>query len=286
MCFQSSLQVFMASLGQFNQLTILEKSDKGLVLDGQTFGQLFLPNKQVPTLQDEQSTVEVFLYRDASEQVTATTSKPFVQAEQFAYLRVKQTNKLGAFLDWGLPKDLLVPFNLQYRKMEQGKSYLVYVFVDETTGRLVASSKLDKFLDIWPADYQQWQEVDIVIGGKTDLGFKAIINHKHWGLLYQNEIFKPLRVGQKLKAFIKNVREDGRLDLSLSRAGKGKVVDFNTQLLNYLEQHDGYCQLHDKSTPAEISKTFGVSKKTYKAAVGNLLKQGKITLSESGIHLA
>ncbi|OKY24874.1 MULTISPECIES: CvfB family protein [Thalassotalea] len=276
----------MASLGQFNQLTILEKSDKGLVLDGQTFGQLFLPNKQVPTLQDEQSTVEVFLYRDASEQVTATTSKPFVQAEQFAYLRVKQTNKLGAFLDWGLPKDLLVPFNLQYRKMEQGKSYLVYVFVDETTGRLVASSKLDKFLDIWPADYQQWQEVDIVIGGKTDLGFKAIINHKHWGLLYQNEIFKPLRVGQKLKAFIKNVREDGRLDLSLSRAGKGKVVDFNTQLLNYLEQHDGYCQLHDKSTPAEISKTFGVSKKTYKAAVGNLLKQGKITLSESGIHLA
>ncbi|MDO6426316.1 S1-like domain-containing RNA-binding protein [Thalassotalea sp. 1_MG-2023] len=275
----------MASLGQFNQLTILEKSDKGLVLDGQAFGQLFLPNKQVPTLQDEQSTVEVFLYRDASEQITATTSKPFVQAEQFAYLRVKQTNKLGAFLDWGLPKDLLVPFNLQYRKMEQGKSYLVYVFVDETTGRLVASSKLDKFLDIWPADYQQWQEVDIVIGGKTDLGFKAIINHKHWGLLYQNEIFKPLRVGQKLKAFIKNVREDGRLDLSLSRAGKSKVVDFNTQLLNYLKQHDGYCHIHDKSTPAEISKTFGVSKKTYKAAVGNLLKQGKVTLSESGIHL-
>jgi len=275
----------MASLGQFNQLTILEKSDKGLVLDGQAFGQLFLPNKQVPSLQDEQSTVNVFLYRDATEQVTATTTKPLVQAEQFAYLSVKETNKLGAFLDWGLPKDLLVPFNLQYRKMEQGKSYLVYVFVDESSGRLVASSKLDKFLDIWPADYQPWQTVNIVIGGKTDLGFKAIIDHKHWGLLYQNEIFKPLRVGQKLTAFIKNVREDGRIDLSLSRAGKEKVVDFNTKLLRYLEQHDGYCHLHDKSAPAEISKTFGVSKKTYKAAVGNLLKQGKITLSESGIHL-
>lgn len=275
----------MASLGQFNQLTIIEKTEKGLVLDGQSFGQVFLPNKQTPTLQDEQKTVEVFLYRDTNDQIIATTDKPFAQAEQFAFLRVKQTNKLGAFLDWGLPKDLLVPFNLQYRKMEQGKSYLVYVFVDENSGKLVASSKLDKFLDIWPADYQPWQAVDIVIGGRTDLGFKAIINHKHWGLLYQNEIFKPLRVGQKLKAYIKNVREDGRLDLSLSRAGKDKVTDFNTKLLHYLEQHDGYCHLHDKSAPAEISKTFGVSKKTYKAAVGNLLKQGKITLSESGIHL-
>ncbi|WP_286234710.1 CvfB family protein [Thalassotalea sediminis] len=275
----------MASLGQFNQLTIIERTDKGLLLDGQAFGEIFLPNKQIPTLTASQKAISVFLYRDINDHVSATTKKPFAKAGEFAYLRVKETNKLGAFLDWGLPKDLLVPFNLQYRKMEQGKSYLVYVFIDEHSGRLVASSKLDKFLDIWPADYAQWQQVDIVIGGKTDLGFKAIINHKHWGLLYQNEIFQPLRVGQKLSAYIKNIREDGRLDLSLSRAGKGKVADFNSTLLTYLNEHNGFCPLHDKSAPADISKTFGVSKKTYKAAVGNLLKQGKISLSERGIQL-
>ena len=203
----------------------------------------------------------------------------------FVKLQVVQTNKIGAFLDWGLPKDLLVPFNNQQRPMEVGKFYLVRVLTDERTERIVASTKLDKFLDIWPAEYEQGEQVDLIIAGKTDLGFKAIINHQHWGLIFQSDIFKPLRTGQRLKGYIKQVREDGRVDLVLSRAGKGKVIDFKEQLLAYLEDNNGFCDIHDKSSPALIQKTFGVSKKAFKATVGHLLKLEKITLEPNGIRL-
>ncbi|MFB1000653.1 MAG: GntR family transcriptional regulator, partial [Colwellia sp.] len=151
--------------------------------------------------------------------------------------------------------------------------------------RIAASSKLDKYIDIWPADYQQWDKVKLMIGGKTDLGFKAIINDKHWGLLYDNEIFQPLRVGKIVDGFIKNIREDGRIDLSLSRSGEGKVNDFADKLLAHIAENDGFSPLHDKSSPELIQRILGVSKKTFKATVGNLLKKDKITIEKSGLRL-
>jgi predicted RNA-binding protein (virulence factor B family) len=192
---------------------------------------------------------------------------------------------MGAFLDWGLPKDLLVPFNQQHTAMEEGKYYLVRIFLDTTTDRIAASSKLDKYIDIWPADYQKWDKVKLMIGGKTDLGFKAIINDKHWGLLYDNEIFQPLRVGKIVDGYIKNIREDGRIDLSLSRSGEGKVNDFADKLLAHIAENDGFSPLHDKSAPELIQRILGVSKKTFKATVGNLLKKDKITIEKNGLRL-
>lgn len=275
----------MTPLGQFTLLTIKSIVPQGAMLDTEQFGEVLLPNKFINQDLSPGDSIEALLYRDGSDRICATTEVPLVQAGQFASLKVKQVNKLGAFLDWGMPKDILVPPKLQLRKMEQGKSYLVYVYLDEHTQKLVATSKIEKFIDIWPADYTAGQTVDIIIGGKTDLGFKAIINHKHWGLIYRNEVFKPLRVGQQLTAYIKQVREDDRIDLSLSRAGKHKVKDFESDFIDYLTQNNGFSHINDKSSPADISQTFGVSKKTFKATVGHLLKKGKIELTQTGIQL-
>lgn len=274
----------MTTLGTPTSLPIIEITDKGAVLDCSP-DTVFVANKFLPKQAKISDEIQVTLYKDAQGELQASTATPLIQAGQFASLRVKQVNKLGAFVDWGLPKDLLVPNSLQHKPMIAGKHYLLYAFVDEHTDRLVASTKIDKFLDVWPADYNEGQEVSLIIGGKTDLGYKAIINHQHWGLLYHNEVFRSIRIGQKIKGFIKQVREDGRIDLSLSQTGRAKVKDFNSQLLEYLENNNGFCPLHDKSEPALIAKTFNVSKKTFKSSVGNLLKQQKITISSSGIYL-
>jgi predicted RNA-binding protein (virulence factor B family) len=215
----------------------------------------------------------------------ATTSSPLAQVGEFVSLKVAQINKMGAFLDWGLPKDLLVPYNQQHTAMEEGKYYLVRIFLDQTTERIVASSKLDKFIDIWPAEYSEGEKVNLTIAGKTDLGFKAIVNDLHWGLLYDNEIFQPLRVGKKISGYIKQVREDERLDLILTRGSKNSVNNFSEALLQHIKNNDGYSPLHDKSSPEVIKNTLGVSKKTFKATVGNLLKKGKIKLVTNGIKL-
>lgn len=275
----------MAQIGSFNQLSVIDLITHGAILDGGEKGEILLPNRYVPENCQIGDSVDAFIYADSQDRLVATTQRPKAQSGEFASLKVVQTNKIGAFLDWGLPKDLLVPFNNQQRPMEVGKFYLVRVLTDERTERIVASTKLDKFLDIWPAEYEQGQQVDLIIAGKTDLGFKAIINHQHWGLIFQSDIFKPLRTGQRLKGYIKQVREDGRVDLALSRAGKGKVIDFKEQLLDYLEDNNGFCDIHDKSSPALIQKTFGVSKKAFKATVGHLLKLEKITIEPNGIRL-
>ncbi len=275
----------MAQIGSFNQLSVIDLITHGAILDGGEKGEILLPNRYVPENCQIGDSIDAFIYADSQDRLVATTQRPKAQSGEFASLKVVQTNKIGAFLDWGLPKDLLVPFNNQQRPMEVGKFYLVRVLTDERTERIVASTKLDKFLDIWPADYEQGEQVDLIIAGKTDLGFKAIINHQHWGLIFQSDIFKPLRTGQRLKGYIKQVREDGRVDLVLSRAGKGKVIDFKEQLLAYLEDNNGFCDIHDKSSPALIQKTFGVSKKAFKATVGHLLKLEKITLEPNGIRL-
>ena len=274
-----------AGIGKYNQLNIVAITDTGAYLDGGELGEILLPKRFLPEQCDVGQNIEVFLYLDSADRLVATTEKPLAQVGEFVSLKVIQVNKMGAFLDWGLPKDLLVPYNQQHTAMEVGKYYLVRVFLDQRTDRIAASSKLDKFIDIWPAEYRAGEKVNLIIGGKTDLGFKAIVNDLHWGLLYDNEIFQPLRIGKKISGYIKQVREDGRLDLILTRGSKNKVNDFSEKLLAHIADNGGLSPLHDKSSPELIQRTLGVSKKTFKATVGNLLKKGKIALVKEGIKL-
>ncbi|GAA6204036.1 MULTISPECIES: S1-like domain-containing RNA-binding protein [Thalassotalea] len=275
----------MATIGQYNTLSVIAIMANGAYLDAGELGEILLPNRYLPENCQIDDQIKVFIYVDSADRLIATTETPFAQLGEFASLKVSQVNKMGAFLDWGLPKDLLAPYNEQHSKMETGKYYLVHIYLDKNTERLVASSKIDRFLDIWPAEYQKWDKVDLIIGGKTDLGFKAIINNRHWGLLYDNEIFQPLRIGKKVTGYIKNIREDGRIDLSLSRPGEGKVNDFSDKLLAHIAEQGGFSPLHDKSSPELIKRTLGVSKKTFKSTVGNLLKKGKIIIEKDGIRL-
>jgi len=275
----------MASIGKFNILPVIAITDNGAYLDGGDLGEILLPNRYVPSNCDIDTEIRVFIYLDSADRLTATTETPQVEVDQFASLKVVQVNKMGAFLDWGLKKDLLVPYNQQHKKMEVGKYYLVRVFLDTRTERIAASSKLDKFLDIWPAEYKNGEQVNLTIGGKTDLGFKAIINEQHWGLIFFSDVFQTLRTGMKIKGFIKEVREDGRINLTLSRTGKGKVIDFSDKLLQHLADNNGFSPLHDKSDPQLIQRTLGVSKKTFKATVGNLMKKGKLKIERDGIRL-
>jgi predicted RNA-binding protein (virulence factor B family) len=272
-------------LGKYNTLNVVAVTPKGVYLDGGDLGEIILPNRFVPKDCQVGNSIRVFIYLDSAERLAATTEEVLGQVGEFVSLKVAQVNKMGAFLDWGLPKDLLVPYNQQHTEMEVGKYYLVRIFVDQRTDRIAASSKLDKFIDIWPGEYQQGDKVDLIIGGKTDLGFKAIVNNLHWGLLYDNEIFQPLRIGKKIEGYIKQVREDGRLDLILTRGFKNKVNNFADKLLDSLEKNDGFLPLHDKSAPELIQRTLGVSKKTFKATVGNLLKNGKLSIEKDGIRL-
>lgn len=274
-----------AEIGKFNTLKVIAKTDNGAYLDAGDLGEILLPNRLLPDDCEVDSLVSVFIYLDSADRLIATTEKPLAQVGEFVSLKVAQVNKMGAFLDWGLPKDLLVPYNQQHTKMEVGKYYLVRVFLDQRTERIAASSKLDKFIDVWPAEYTDGEEVSLTIANKTDLGFKAIINDLHWGLLYDNEIFQPLRVGRKITGYIKKVREDGRLDLILTRGGKGKVIDFSDKFIRFLQDNDGFTTLNDKSNPELIKRTLGVSKKTFKATVGNLLKKGKVSIEKNGIKL-
>lgn len=280
-----SPQLSPAEIGKYNTLRVIAVTDNGVFLDGDDLGEILLPNRYVPSDCKIGNLITVFLYADSADRLVATTEKPLGQVGEFVSLKVVQVNKMGAFLDWGLPKDLLVPYNQQHSAMEEGKYYLVRIFLDQHTDRVVASSKLDKFIDIWPAEYQTGDKVKLIIGSKTDLGFKAIVNDLHWGLLYDNEIFQPLRIGKKIDGYIKQVREDGRLDLILTRGSKNTVKSFSDTLLSHLEKNNGFLPLHDKSAPELIKNKLGVSKKTFKATVGNLLKSGKLSLEKGGIRL-
>ena len=274
-----------AEIGKYNTLRIIALNDSGTYLDGGTLGEILLPKRFKPVDCKIGDNIRVFVYLDGAERLVATTEKAYGQVGEFVSLKVAQVNKMGAFLDWGLPKDLLVPYNQQHSEMEVGKYYLVRIYLDQVTDRVAASSKLDKFIDIWPAEYQQGDKVKLIIGSKTDLGFKAIVNDLHWGLLYDNEIFQPLRIGKHIDGYIKQVREDGRLDLILSRGSKNKVNDFAEKFLQHLRDNEGFSPLHDKSSPELIQRILGVSKKTYKATVGNLMKNGKVTIEKEGVRI-
>lgn len=272
-------------LGRFNQLKVVKFVDFGLYLDGGDDGEILLPLRYVPEGVKEGDELKVFLYLDNEERLVATTQTPLVQVGEFAFLEVNWVNKYGAFLNWGLMKDLFVPFREQKMRMIQGKSYIVYCYQDKESYRLMASAKVNKFLSNEMPPYQEGQEVDILIWQKTDLGFKAIVENKFAALLYDSEIFQPLHSGMRLKAFVKQVREDGKIDLILQQAGPRKVDDFAETLLKYIRDHKGFTSFNDKSDAEEIYETFGVSKKTFKKAVGELYKMRLVSLQPNGISL-
>ena len=220
------------------------------------------------------------------ERLIATTLTPLVQVGQFACLEVSWVNQYGAFLNWGLMKDLFVPFSEQKMKMQVGRKYVVHTHLDEESYRIVASAKVERYLSKEKPEYTPEAEVNILIWQKTDLGFKAIIDNKYSGLLYENEIFCPLETGMEMKAFVKQVREDGKVDLILQKPGFEKIDDFSKTLLDYIKAHGGQIYLNDKSPAEDIYDTFGVSKKTFKKGVGDLYKKRLITLHEDGIALA
>ena len=273
-------------LGKFNQLEVVKEVDFGVYLDGGEEGEILLPTRYVPEDCKIGDFLNVFLYLDMDERLIATTLTPLVQVGQFACLEVAWVNQFGAFLNWGLMKDLFVPFREQKMKMQVGKKYVVYAYIDEESYRIVASAKVERFLSRDKAEYSPGDKVDILVWQKTDLGFKAIIDNKHSGLLYDNEIFSTLETGMKMKAFVKQVREDGKIDLMLQKTGFDRVGDFSKVLLEYIEEHGGRISLNDKSPADEIYAVFGVSKKTFKKGVGDLYKKHLIILKEDGLVLA
>lgn len=273
-------------LGKFNTLEVVKQVDFGMYLDGDEEGEVLLPNRYVPDDCQIGDWLRVFLYLDIDERLIATTLTPLVQVGEFACLEVAWVNEFGAFLNWGLMKDLFVPFSEQKMKMQVGRSYVVHAHLDEESYRIVASAKVDRYLSKEIATYEPGDEVDILIWQKTDLGFKAIIENQYSGLLYDGEIFQPLRTGMTLKAFVKQVREDGKIDLMLQKPGFEKIDDFARTLLDYIKEHDGRVALTDKSPAEDIYDTFRVSKKTFKKGVGDLYRKRLIALHEDAIVLA
>ena len=273
-------------LGKFNQLEVVKEVDFGLYLDGGEEGEILLPTRYVPEGCQVGDMLNVFLYLDIDERLIATTLTPLVQVGQFACLEVAWVNQFGAFLNWGLMKDLFVPFSEQKMKMQVGRKYVIHAHLDDESYRIVASAKVERYLSKDIPDYAPGTEVDILIWQKTDLGFKAIIDNKHSGLLYENEIFCTLETGMQMRAFVKQVREDGKVDLILQKPGFEKIDDCSKTLLDYIKEHGGRIHLNDKSPAEDIYDTFGVSKKTFKKGVGDLYKKRLISLQENGITLA
>jgi len=275
----------MAKLGEYNELTVVKELDFGIYLDGDNDGEILLPIRQVPPNIKIGDRLEVFLYKDSEDRLIATTKEPFAIINEFAVLRVVDVNKTGAWLDWGLDKHLLVPFREQKQDMEAGKSYLVYIYKDIESNRLVASSKLDKFLDNLPIDYKEEEKVNLLISNQSDIGYVVIINNTHSGLLYKNEVFQKLTRGQKIIGYIKKIRDDNKIDVILQKPGYNKISTIADDILNKLRSQSGEIALGDKSSPDDIYKTFEISKKDFKKAIGKLYKDKKINISKNSITL-
>lgn len=276
----------MALLGKTNHLLIVRDSDFGFYLDGGDLGDILLPNAEVPEGVEQGDTVEVFVSRDSEDRIVATVQKPIVEVGHFAALEVKSVNSnVGAFLDWGLSKDLLLPFREQPFRVRVGQLALVYVMVDEVSNRIVATCRTNKYLDKTRADYQNGQPVQFIIQERTPLGYMAIVNQEHRGLLHESRISRPLRIGETFDGFIAEMKDGGKIDLSLEPVGYGRVTDLSGQIMEKLEQNDGRLEIGDKSSPEEIRRMFQTSKKAFKQALGALYRKRLIEMKDGGIVL-
>lgn len=277
----------MLKIGQMNQLQVIKQVDFGIFLDGGKFGNILLPRRYVPTSAKIGDTLDVFIYLDSDDCIIATTLTPKVMVGQCAFLEVKEVNAVGAFLDWGLPKDLLVPYNEQHKPMEAGRSYVVSVFLDPHTSRITASSRLSRHLEERASGLKAQQEVELLICGRSDLGFKAIINHTHLGLIFRDDAARTLLLGEKLTGYIKEIRDDRKIGLSLRPPiSNSKIRDELTDIiLAHLKENNGTSTLTDKSEPEEIYQQYKVSKGIYKNALSKLYKERKILITKEKISL-
>lgn len=270
--------------GEYNTLKIDRRTTVGLYLtDGNE--DVLLPNKYIPSRIDMDEEITVFVYLDQQERKVATTLEPKIYLNEFALLKVNYVNEIGAFLDWGLEKDLFVPFREQARKMEAGKWYVVYMYLDEKTGRLVASSKLNQFLDNKNLTVSEGDEADLIVTHITEAGINVIINEKHKGLLYKNEVFEDLRTGDRIIGYIKKIRPDGKIDVSCRPLGVANLEQSAQEVYDYLKQNKGFIPLTDKSNPEEIKDLLEMSKKSFKKAIGILYKEKKVDLRPDGVYL-
>lgn len=275
----------MVEIGKINNLQVVKNLDHGIYLDGGDLGEILMPSRYVPEGCEVGDSLEVFIYLDSADLLLATTETPYVMVDECAYLKVVDVNQAGAFMDWGLPKDLLVPYGEQISPLKIGQSYTVLAYLDENTNRIAATQKLDSRLSEEAQYFKPGQAVDILIFGKTELGYKAVINNTHIGLIYKNEVFQTLTNGEKLKGFIKAIREDRKIDLCLQLPGKDAREDLKTRILDHLKKNDGESILTDKSSPEDIYQCFAVSKKNYKKAIGTLYKKRLIRIEEDKITL-
>ncbi len=275
----------MAEVGKFNKLQVVKEVDFGVYLDGGELDTILLPQRYVPEGCEIGDWVEVFLYFDSEDLLIATTETPKVEVGRCEMLKVIDINNAGAFMDWGLPKDLLVPYSEQHKPMEVGYSYVVYVFHDQDSDRIAASTRLQDHL----AEESVWikprQSVDLLIAGRTDLGYKAVINDQYLGLIFRDDAFRPLKIGERLPGFVKNIRADGKIDLLISQGTLQGDHDLGEQIIEKLRASGGISTLTDKSDPDEIYRQFKVSKKKYKQALGTLYKSRRITLAPNQIKL-
>lgn len=274
----------MAEIGKSNRLKVVKLVDFGAYLDGGNNVEILLPSRYISSPIQIDDEINVFIYTDSEDRLIATTDIPLIKVGEFAYLKVKQVNRVGAFMDWGLPKDLLAPFNEQRTKMLEGCEYLVYAYLDDTTKRIVASSKIEKFLGNKIPEYKKGEQVEILVYQSTEIGFKVIVDNAFYGMLYHNELFSVLNIGDRRFAYIKRVREDGKIDLTLSDRTETRVSVLAEQIYSWLEINGGKSTISDKSEPEEIKRLFECSKKDFKKAVGLLYKEKRISITNEGIN--
>ena len=278
----------MLSIGEYHTLTIDRDTPPGLFLkddSGEKENEVLLPNKYKPESFEIGDELEVFVYLDHDERPVATTLQPYVQLDEFAFLECVDVTKMGAFLDWGLEKHLFVPFKEQAYPMKKGEHYLIFCYLDEETQRLVASSKVNHFLDNSDVTVEPFEKVDVIVTNKTDIGFNLIVNELHQGLVYHDDVFQDLKTGDQLEGWVKKIRKDNKIDVTLQRPGYRSIEPNADAIYNELQLQDGFLPLTDKSTPEEIKNWLEMSKKSFKKAVGALYKKRLIRLESDGIYL-
>ncbi len=275
----------MIKIGEFNTLEIIREAEQGIYLADEEGNEVLLPNRYIPESFKIWDKIEVFVYLDNEERPVAVTDKPYITLNDFAVLRCNEVNNYGAFLDWGLLKELFCPFKEQAFKMKPGGWYLVYCYMDKTSGRLVASSKTNQFLDNKELTVKQFDEVDLIISHPSELGMNVIVNKKHLGLIFKDDIYKDLSVGDKIKGLVKKVRKDNKLDITLGQVGYRNIEPNAEVIMQHLEDNSGFLNLTDKSSPEDIKEQLQMSKKNFKKAVGTLYKKRLIEIKDDGIYL-
>lgn len=275
----------MIHIGEFNTLEIIREAEQGVYIADTEGNEVLLPNRYVPESYKIWDKIEVFVYLDNEERLVAVTDKPYIIRGEFAMLRCNQITDHGAFLDWGMVKELFCPFKEQAFKMKAGAWYLVYCYLDEKTGRLAASSKTNHFLDNKELTVSQFEEVDVIISHPSEIGMNVIVNNIHSGLIFQDDIYKELSVGDRMRGVVKKIRPDNKLDITLEKIGYRKIEPNADAIIHELEDNSGYLNLTDKSDPEDIKAQLQMSKKTFKKAIGTLYKQRLIEIKDDGIYL-